>query len=104
MLAYEKALDWQMLFDVAVQQQKTQDDLVAIAYRIAGKLLMPRTFQYLCGSSFSLEDLSSKKRYQESARVLLDYAKDVRQAVISLVQGNMISEARRIVSYLSISL
>lgn len=44
-----------------------------------------------------LEDLSSKKRYQDAARVLLDYAKDVREAVIALVQGNQFSEARRMV-------
>ena len=42
--------------------------------------------------------MSSKKRYLEAARVLLDYSKDVREAVISLVQGNHFSEARRIVS------
>jgi len=44
------------------------------------------------------EDLSSKKRYPEAARVLLDYSKDVRLAVIALVQGHHFSEARRIVS------
>jgi elongator complex protein 1 len=43
------------------------------------------------------EDLASKKRYSDAARVLLDYAKDVREAVIALVQGNCFSEARRIV-------
>ena len=36
MLAYEKALDWQELFDIAVQQQCPEDDLVATAYRVAG--------------------------------------------------------------------
>ena len=36
MLAYEKALDWQDLFDVAVQQQLSTDDLHAAAYRVAG--------------------------------------------------------------------
>lgn len=40
----------------------------------------------------------SKKRYLEAARVFIDYAGDVRQAVIALVQGNEFSEARRIVS------
>jgi hypothetical protein len=43
------------------------------------------------------EDLSSKKRFSESARVLLDYGNDFREAVISLVQGNHFPEARRIV-------
>lgn len=51
-----------------------------------------------------LEDLMSKKRYQEAARVFLDYVKDSRAAVISLVQGNAFSEARRVVgaAYLSL--
>lgn len=47
--------------------------------------------------TFFTEDLTSKKRHNEAARVLLDYAKHVRQAVIALVQGNDFSEARRIV-------
>lgn len=45
------------------------------------------------------EDLSSKKRHTEAGRVLLDYSKDVREAVIAFVQGNAFSEARRIVSF-----
>ena len=44
-----------------------------------------------------VEDLSAKKRHSEAARVLLDYSKDLREAVIALVQGNNFSEARRIV-------
>jgi hypothetical protein len=44
------------------------------------------------------EDLGSKKRYTEAGQVLLDYAEDVREAVIILVEGNQFSEARRIVS------
>ena len=44
------------------------------------------------------EDLGSKKRYTEAGQVLLDYASDVREAIVTLVQGNQFSEARRIVS------
>jgi hypothetical protein len=44
------------------------------------------------------ENLVSKKRHSEAARVLLDYSKDIREAVIALVQGNHFSEARRVVS------
>jgi elongator complex protein 1 len=44
------------------------------------------------------EDLGSKKRYTEAGQVLLDYAEDVREAVILFVQENQFSEARRIVS------
>lgn len=44
------------------------------------------------------DDLVSKKRYAEAATVLLDYAGDVRQAVIAYVEGNFFADARRIVS------
>jgi len=44
------------------------------------------------------EDLSSKKRYMDASRVLLDYVKDVRSAVIALVQGSHFSEARRVIT------
>lgn len=47
--------------------------------------------------TFAIDELSSKKRFSEAARVLLDYACDDNQAVIALVQGNEFSEARRIV-------
>ncbi len=46
----------------------------------------------------SPEELTSKKRFSDAATVLLDYADDVRQAVIALVEGSHFSEARRIVS------
>ncbi|KAF9012601.1 IKI3 family-domain-containing protein [Cyathus striatus] len=76
-VAHEKALEWQELFDIAIVTQLPQDDIVAAGYRVA-------------------EDLISKKRYAEAGRVLLDYAKDVREAVTAFVQGNLFSEARRI--------
>ncbi|KAJ7252430.1 IKI3 family-domain-containing protein [Mycena haematopus] len=79
MAAHEKALDWQELFDLAGCTGISQDDISAMGYRVA-------------------EDLASKKRHPDAARVLLDYAKDVREAVIALVEGNCISEARRIVT------
>lgn len=44
-----------------------------------------------------IEELLSKKRFSDAARVLIDYACDVNQAVAALVQGNEFSEARRIV-------
>jgi elongator complex protein 1 len=47
-----------------------------------------------------VEDLVSKKRHPEAARVLLDYGKDVREAVVALVAGNGFSEARRVVGVL----
>ncbi|KAJ7935380.1 pol II transcription elongation factor [Mycena leptocephala] len=79
MVAHEKSLDWQELFDLAGRTGVSQDDITTMGYRVS-------------------EDLASKKRYSDAARVLLDYAKDVREAVIALVQGNCFSEARRIAS------
>ncbi|KAI1786336.1 IkappaB kinase complex IKAP component [Ganoderma leucocontextum] len=78
MVSYEKALDWQELFELAVQQELPPEDLKGIAYRVA-------------------EDLTSKKRTSEASLVLLDYAKDVREAAIALVEGSHFSEARRII-------
>ncbi|KAJ7125399.1 IKI3 family-domain-containing protein [Mycena epipterygia] len=80
MVAHEKSLDWQELFDLAGRTDVSEDDITAMGYRVA-------------------EDLVSKKRYSEAARVLLDYAKDPREAVIALVQGNCFSEARRIATF-----
>jgi hypothetical protein len=56
------------------------------------------TVGHVCTNESFTEDLGSKKRYTEAGQVLLDYAEDVREAVIILVQGNQFSEARRIVS------
>ncbi|KAL7277687.1 hypothetical protein ACG7TL_008619 [Trametes sanguinea] len=78
MIAHEKALEWQELFELAVQQQLSADELKDTAYRVA-------------------EDLVSKKRTLEASAVLLDYAKDVREATIALVEGSHFSEARRII-------
>jgi elongator complex protein 1 len=78
MVSYEKALDWQDLFELAVRTETSDEDLVAMGYRVA-------------------EDLTSKKRFAEAGRVLLDYAQDVREAIIALVAGNLFSEARRVV-------
>ncbi|KAJ7072902.1 pol II transcription elongation factor [Mycena amicta] len=66
MVAQEKGLDWQELFDLASRTGMSEDDIVAMGYRVA------------------------------AARVLLDYAQDTREAVIALVQGNLFSEARRV--------
>ncbi|KAG1738258.1 pol II transcription elongation factor [Suillus lakei] len=79
MVSYERALEWQELFELCLKDQLDGDEITEIAYRIA-------------------DELFSKKRFSESARVLLDYAKDVRQAVNSLAQGNEFAEARRIVT------
>ncbi|KAJ3966250.1 IkappaB kinase complex IKAP component [Lentinula raphanica] len=81
MVAYEKALEWQELFELALRHSElvNDDDVQAMAYRVQ-------------------EDLLSKKRFTEAARVILDYTQDVRTAVIALVQGNEFSEAMRIIT------
>lgn len=43
------------------------------------------------------EDLASRKRFFEAGRVLLDYVKDVPEAVAAFVQGNEFAEADRVV-------
>lgn len=36
MIAHEKSLDWQELFELALQQHLSQDELSSMAYRVAG--------------------------------------------------------------------
>jgi hypothetical protein len=45
-----------------------------------------------------IENLSSRKRFSEAARVFIDYCEDIEGGLSSLVQGNNISEALRLVS------
>ncbi|KAL1719857.1 IKI3 family-domain-containing protein [Schizophyllum commune] len=79
MQAMEKALDWENLFDLALRNKIEDTVLVDMAYRVA-------------------EGLVSKKKYADAGRVLLDHAHDVREAVIALVQGNLFSNARRVIT------
>ncbi|KAF8522598.1 IkappaB kinase complex IKAP component [Hysterangium stoloniferum] len=77
MVAYEKALEWQELFDLVLREGITGDELSTIARRVA-------------------DDLGSKQRHVDAARVFLDYADDVDEAISSFVRGSAWSEARRI--------
>jgi elongator complex protein 1 len=74
-----------------------QDELAEIGLRVAGKISLLSTYIFVLIGSREMT-LSSKKRYAEAATVLLDYAGDVRQAVIAYVEGNFFADARRIVS------
>ena len=38
MIAYERALDWRELFDLAVRESTPQDKLVEIGLRVAGEI------------------------------------------------------------------
>jgi len=54
MMAYEKALDWQELFDLAVLGETDEEDLTSMGYRVAGLSL--HNFQCPSMSSFLLNN------------------------------------------------
>jgi elongator complex protein 1 len=98
MAAYEKALDWQELFELVGKEGITGDRMMVIACRVAGVLFQLHISPCL---HHAIDELGSKQRHVEAARVLLDYVGDVDEAIASLVRGSAWSEARRIVSALS---
>ncbi|EJT98268.1 IkappaB kinase complex IKAP component [Dacryopinax primogenitus] len=75
--AQEAALAWRDLFALATQAGASPDRLSAIGRRVADKLC-------------------SKRRYAESAQVLLDYVHDVDEAVNTLLLGSGYNEAVRV--------
>jgi len=82
MVSYERAHTWRELFSLALSLPRAEFDhekLKVMAYRVS-------------------DDLRSRKRYGEAARVLLDYAQDIPEAVAAYARGNEISEALRIMS------
>lgn len=61
-------------------------------------LVCPHPYRkFLCLNACTQEDLIGRKRFLEAARILLDYHKDIRGALVALVQGNDVSEALRVV-------
>ena len=40
MIAYEKALDWRELFDLAVRESTLEDELAEMGLRVAGGMAM----------------------------------------------------------------
>ena len=105
MVAYERALLWRELFELAIlantnkspeEIEDENSDISTLAYRIAGDTHFVSLI--INSESYKSEELSSKKRHNEAAQVLLDYAQDVRSCVSALTHGNHFSEARRIVS------
>lgn len=78
MAAYERARAWQELFALVTKEKLVSgEELGEMGKRVG-------------------EDLVSRKRYFEAGRVLLEYAKDVPEAVSAFVQGNEIAEADRV--------
>lgn len=99
-VAYERALMWRELFTLAAQDNMEEDAIKQIAYRVAGE---KNSDSMQCKSSlftnYFADELSSKKRFDEAARVLIDYGKDIRGCVQALAHGNSFSEARRLVRH-----
>jgi elongator complex protein 1 len=51
MIAYEKALDWKELFDLAVRESTPEDELVEMGIRVAGEMdVRSRCTSLLTGS------------------------------------------------------
>lgn len=98
LVAYERALQWRELFDLAMREGLTEEELKEMGYRVAGvcNWCNWKSLIHLL-IVIDPEELTSKKRYIESGQVLLDYAKDIRSCVDALVQGNNFSEAHRLV-------
>ncbi|GAA6015095.1 hypothetical protein JCM10207_008729 [Rhodosporidiobolus poonsookiae] len=79
LLAYQRARAWQELFALALWTGVAEEDVKELAVEVA-------------------ESLTGKRRYAEAARVLLEYGKDVEAAVQALCEGNLYSEAVRVVA------
>ncbi|KAF8318502.1 IkappaB kinase complex, IKAP component [Clavulina sp. PMI_390] len=79
MLSYERAHMWKEAFALLVQAELADEEISSMAIRVA-------------------EDLTGRKRHIEAARVLFDYGKDVSGGITSLVQGNDVSEALRVIT------
>ena len=79
----------------------SKEAIIEMAHRLAGTLaIASRSIQSLI--VFLLDDLLSKKRFDEAARIFLDHAENPRQCINAHVQGNLFSEARRIVNFSSV--
>ena len=65
LISHEKALDWQELFELAVQQDLSPEDLKNIAYRVAGtykSLLLRMSLHLLCQRTSRLRRGHRKRR------------------------------------------
>ncbi|GAA6025944.1 hypothetical protein JCM10207_004489 [Rhodosporidiobolus poonsookiae] len=85
LLAYQRARAWQELFALALSTGVAEEDVKELAVEVA-------------------ESLTGKRLYAEAARVLLEYGKDVEAAAQALCEGNLYSEAVRVVSSLFFSI
>ena len=81
MVAHQRALTWVELFEIALKEELSAEEIGTLAQNTA-------------------EALKGKGRYAEAGRVLLEYGRDVKAAVAALSEGNDFTEAMRIVSLL----
>lgn len=81
MVAHQRALTWVELFEIALKEELSAEEIGTLAQNTA-------------------EALKGKGRYAEAGRVLLEYGRDVKGAVAALSEGNDFAEAMRIVSVL----
>lgn len=80
MIAHQRAMTWQELFDIACQERLSDEELLRLAQQVAS-------------------GLQGRGRFTEAARVYLDYGgNDVCSAVVALCEGGEFAEALRIVS------
>lgn len=77
MAAYQLGLHWQELFTLALTERRSGSEIKQLALSVASAL-------------------RSKRRFADAGRVLLEYARDVEQAVEALVEGALLSEAVRL--------
>lgn len=75
--AFEKAGCWEMAFVCSAKLQHSTADTIEAARRIA-------------------TSLKSNRRFSEASRVFLDYAGDVEEAVVALLEGSLWAESLRL--------
>jgi elongator complex protein 1 len=77
MLAYENALLWRELFELARLQRVDHEEIIAMAYRVTGMHFFHDNHVNI--NDCLTDDLTSKKRYTEAGHILLYYAEDDRR-------------------------
>jgi elongator complex protein 1 len=104
LVAYERALAWRELFDLALSNPSSSASFssstpASSASVTSASSTLPLSEEEVREMAYRIaEDLGGKKRHGEAARVLLDYCGNVRGAVSALVEGSEWGEARRVVS------
>ena len=78
MIAHQRALNWVDLFEIALQEHLKTEEIAKLAQQVSS-------------------ELRSKGRHAEASRVLLEYGRDVKNAVVALSEGAEFAEALRIV-------